>query len=233
MRATSVVLALPLLVAAAVPAAASPTNIVERSPVSPVETGQSPPAPTPPPPPPPAPPAVPPRAAPPMGSGAPASLEPMPAQTDHQEDDGKTVSYRKYTVVIDSVSVALIIGGRLLGGKDASAVPQAISTVGLIGGAFGVPALHGARGHAERAARSMGLRLGAGALGLYVQSKFTGCAGFLQCLDPNGPGIVIGAVTASAIDALFMTSEHHAAPALAPIAIGTRGGGMLGVAGAF
>ena len=232
MRATSVVLALPLLVAVGVPASASPTNIVEHSPVSPVETGQSPPPPPTPPPPPP-PPAVPPRAAPPMGSGAPTPLDPMPAQTDHQEDDGKTVSYRKYTLAIDGVSVAMLVGGRLLGGRHPSAIPEAIATVGLIGGAFGVPAFHGGRGHAERAARSMGLRLGAGALGLFVQSKFTSCAGFLECLDPSGPGIVIGAVTASAIDALFMTSEHHAPPALAPIAIGTHGGGMLGVAGAF
>lgn len=230
MRATAVVLALPLLVAVAATASATPTNIVDHSPVSPVETGStSPPAQ------PPASPPLPPRPPPliPTSSGAPTTVEATPVDTDQPKGPTRTGSYRKYTLAIDGFSVAMLLTGRLIGGKDPSAIPQAIATVGLIGGAFGVPALHGARGHAERAARSMGLRIGAGALGLYVQSKITECTGFRQCLDPSGPGIVIAAMTASAIDALFMTSERIPVHVVQPVAIGTRGGGMLGLAGSF
>jgi len=230
MRATAVVLALGFLLVAG-PAGATPTNIVDHSPVSPVETGSGPP----PPPPPTPPPIDTPHAGAqiPFGAGMPTTVEATPVDTDKPKGPTRKVSYRKYTLAIDGFSVAMILTGRLIGGKDPSAIPQAIATVGLIGGAFGSPALHGARGHAERAARSMGLRIGAGAAGLFVQSKFTDCGGFRQCLDPSGPGIVIAAVTASAIDALFMTSERVPLQVAKPVALATPGGAMLGLAGTF
>jgi len=124
----------------------------------------------------------------------------------------------------------MLVTGRLLGGADGKVLGQAIAAIGLIGATFGVPALHGGRGHPERAARSMGMRLAAGGLGMLIQSRFTDCASFRLCLDPSGPGAVIGAITASAVDALFMTDERKPTHVLTPIAAATRGGAVFGIA---
>jgi len=155
------------------------------------------------------------------------------ARAQPPPEDGTTTSYARYTLLIDGTSLAMLAGGRLVGGDDPTAGPQAVAIIGLIDGMFGVPALHGARGHGERAARSMGMRVGLAGLGMLVQSRVTDCDGFRRCFDPLGPGVLVGMVVASALDALFMTSEHHDAPALKPVAIAVDGGAGFGVARAF
>jgi hypothetical protein len=163
-----------------------------------------------------------------MASPALAEPEPQPQVT----------YYAKQTLLVDGLALgALLVGAAAEGpgGRDTSA-SNGLFAIGGIGALVGTPIVHLAHGHYGRAAGSFGMRYVAAGVGAAIAVSLAHCSdGELFCgLDALGPGIFAGLVTASVLDAFFLTDEKKPAPPGWTPQLGAgRGGLSVGVVTTF
>jgi len=151
-----------------------------------------------------------------------------------------TTSYRSITMTADALSLAAVLGGFASEGKNGedSDLTGPLYMVGMLGGMFATPIIHGIRGHGARAIGSFLLRDGAAGVGAMIGVATASCTPqeWFCGLDRIGPGMLAGLAVASAIDAAFLTDETEQRPvgvAWTPILAPARGGGTLGIAATF
>src|SRR3954470_17526274 len=150
-------------------------------------------------------------------------------------------SYRVYTLTADGLSIgALLLGAasESATGRDSDAT-GGLYTVGLLGGAFVTPIIHGMRGHGGRALGSYLLRSGLMGIGGMIGVASAGrCADteWFCGLDRMVPGMAGGLVAASVLDAVFLTDEtveRPSGPQWTPIVAPRAGGATVGLVAAF
>ena len=151
----------------------------------------------------------------------------------------ETPSYRAYTMTADAISIAALVGSFASEGANGgdSAATGPLMFLGVLGGAWAAPIIHGIRGHGGRAVASWLLREGAMGAGMIIGVASATCTPdqWFCGLDRLGPGLLGGLIVASVIDAAFLTDETHEAataswtPVLAP----RQGGGTIGLAASF
>jgi hypothetical protein len=152
-------------------------------------------------------------------------------------------SYRAYTMTADALSIAAMAGSFAAegpNGRDSNA-SAGLLVVGMLGGAYASPIIHGVHGHGSRAIASWLIRQGAMGVGMIVGVETASCGSdaFLCGLDRLGPGALGGLVVASVIDAAILhdRGDDHPARATgtawAPVVAPRSGGATVGFAAAF
>jgi hypothetical protein len=159
-------------------------------------------------------------------------VEPAAPAEDH-------TSYRAYTLTADGLSVgALLLGfaSEGLGGHDSDST-GGLYVLGLLGGSFATPIIHGIRGHGGRAIGSYLMRSGLMGLGAMVGIASAGrCspAEWFCGLDRALPGMAGGLVVASVVDAALLTDEDvEPSSGWTPVIAPRAGGATFGIAAAF
>lgn len=150
-------------------------------------------------------------------------------------------SYRAYTLAADGLSVgALLLGfaSESASGHDSDSTGP-LYMVGLLGGSFATPIIHGMRGHGGRAVGSYLIRSGLMGIGGMIGMASAGRCGpseWFCGLDRVLPGMAGGLVVASVVDAALLTDEtveRPSGPQWAPVIAPRAGGATFGIAAAF
>ena len=155
----------------------------------------------------------------------------------------ETRSYARQTLVVDGLAFSLLIAGAAAEGPNGEDT-TATGVLWAIGGPtalLGSPIVHLIHGRGLAAAGSLGLRYGLAMVGSFagvaVADQMCGSGEAFCSLGGLGPGLLVGLVAASAIDAALIAREtvevHRPAPSIAPSIGVTRGGATLSLGGAF
>ena len=163
--------------------------------------------------------------------------------TEPLQDPANTItsSYRSMTMTVDAISIAALLGSFATQGKAGAdnGVSVSLFAIGGLGAVYGVPIIHGVRGHWARGVASWMIRESTMGVGMLVAVSTAPCTReqWFCGLDRISPGMAGGLVVASVIDAVFLTDEkQQRAPtgtAWTPLLAPGRGGGTIGVAATF
>jgi hypothetical protein len=167
-----------------------------------------------------------------------ALLAPLLVASSARAESLEETSYAKVTLAVDGTSIGLLLLGAASEGPDGRDGPLTgtLFGVGALGAAFGTPIVHAVRGHAGRAVASIGLRGAFMWAGATIAISASNCrqSEKLFCeLEAAGPGMLLGLVVASAVDAAFMTTETRPATAWQPVISASSHGGHVGLGGTF
>ena len=155
------------------------------------------------------------------------------------EEEPPVASYRAQTVLADALAGAVMFAAY---NSHDDARAQALAKLGISAYVLGGPIVHLSKNRGKRALASIAMRIGLPILGGILGDGMTAdnCE-YYSCgndapSDEQMFGVLVGAVAASTIDALYLAKGDPPAPAhaaLAPTARLTQGGVALGVRGSF
>jgi hypothetical protein len=161
---------------------------------------------------------------------APPDYKEAPAETEH--------SYRGWILGTSAASLGLYGLGALSegeGGRDTGA-SDVFFAAGMGGFVLSGPIVHANQGNWSGALGSLALRLFVPSLTMFVAVTTADCDELLCELDRMGPGWVVGAAVATAMDAAWLAKRmkrKHDSPGVLPYAGAFRNGGLVGVSGSF
>jgi hypothetical protein len=170
-----------------------------------------------------------------------AAAEP-PGLTPPTVEEGGAPSYRAQLIVSDVVGTSLLVGG--IGQAFSDGEPaQPVFTLGLVTYGFGAPIIHLVHHHPGRALASLALRVAAPIVTAGIGSQLRTCF-VTSSADCNvdeaaashaGIGALIGALSAMAVDTVWLGAAEPArpAPSWTPTVGANRSAVTLGLAGTF